>query len=71
MDVDRQAAGLQGGGLGVLGRLLPALRIGQEELDDLGAHLPRGTQRIGGIDMRPDCWHAHEPTTAVGHPPEA
>jgi hypothetical protein len=67
MDVDRQAAGFQRCGLWVLGRLLPTLRVGQEELDDLGAHISSGAQRIGGVDVRPDCWHAVEPTTTVGH----
>ena len=58
MDVDGQVAGPDLGGVRVLDRGLPALRIGQEELDRVGAgRLGRG-ERVGGVDVGADRSHA-------------
>ena len=54
VDVDRQVAGPQRVGLRVLDRLLPALRVGEEELDDLGACGLGGGNRVGRVDVRAD-----------------
>jgi len=51
---DGEIAAAQRLGLGVRGRLLPPLRIGEEHLDDLGAALGGGDDRVVLAHVGPD-----------------
>jgi hypothetical protein len=49
----------------VFDRLLPTLRVGQEELDRGRIGSRRGGQRIDGIDVGTDYWHVLNSTTGI------
>jgi hypothetical protein len=58
MDEDGDVRGEQLGGLRVRFGGFPALRVGQEELDDFRATVRRGAERVVVADMSPDA-HDH------------
>ena len=73
VDVDGEVGAADGVGVRVLDRLLPALRVGEEELDGLRAVGRGGGQRVGRVDVGPDGHagggfrHVNHPTFGVGH----